>query len=138
MSVRQHFIVLLAVSACFLVTAGVLRAQQTLASPKSPSATYSMKAEMVETENKAKRREATVIVTTAGIELVEPSMAPEAARVGQGHLTYRVDDGPVIGTTATRLSFFELSKGEHKISITLAGNDRKPLTDPITFIMTVP
>jgi hypothetical protein len=117
--------------------AGDLRAQQTLATPKSPAATYSMKAEMVETENKAKRREATIVVTTGGIQLVDPTTAKEA-KIGEGHLHYRVDDGPVIATTATKLSFHELSSGEHKISVTLAGNDHKPLTDAITFIMTVP
>jgi hypothetical protein len=138
-SVRQQFIFPLALSFCFLAAAdGDLRAQQTLATPKSAAATYSMKAEMVETENKVKRREATVVVTTGGIQLVDPTTAKETAKIGEGHLHYRVDDGPVIATTATKLSFHELSSGEHKISITLAGNDHKPLTDPITFIMTVP
>jgi hypothetical protein len=117
---------------------GAFGAQQTLATPKSAAATYSMKAEMVETENKIKRREATVVVITSGIELVDPTTTKEIAKIGEGHLHYRVDDGPVIATTATKLSFHELSKGEHKISITLAGNDHKPLTDAITFIMTVP
>ena len=78
------------------------------------------------------------LVTTGGIQLVDPTTAKETAKIGEGHLHYRVDDGPVIATTATKLSFHELSSGEHKISITLAGNDHKPLTDPITFIMTVP
>jgi len=137
--VRHQSIVLFVLGLCLLaVSDGDLRAQQTLATPKSTAATYSMKAEMVETENKVKRREATVVVTTAGIELVDPTTAKETAKIGEGHLHYRVDNGPVIATTATKLSFHELSSGEHKISITLAGNDHKPLTDPITFIMTVP
>ena len=139
MSVLQPSNITLALGVCLLASAaGDLRAQQTLATPKSPAATYSMKAEMVETENKIKRREATVVVTTGGIQLVDPTTAKETAKIGEGHLHYRVDDGPVIATTATKLSFHELSSGEHKISITLAGNDHKPLTDAITFIMTVP
>ena len=139
MSVRQLSNIALVLGFCWLaVAAGDLRAQQTLATPKTPAASYSMKAEMVETENKVKRREATVVVTTGGIQLVDPTTAKETAKIGEGHLHYRVDDGPVIATTATKLSFHELSSGEHKISITLAGNDHKALTDPITFIMTVP
>jgi hypothetical protein len=137
--VRHQSIVPFVLGLCLLaVSDGDLSAQQTLATPKTPAATYSMKAEMVETENKVKRREATVLVTTAGIQLVDPTTAKETAKIGEGHLHYRVDNGPVIATTATKLSFHELSSGEHKISITLAGNDHKPLTDPITFIMTVP
>lgn len=139
MSVRLTSSIALGLSVCWLgAGAGELRAQQTLATPKSPAATYSMKAEMVETENKIKKREATVVVTTGGIQLVDPTTAKETAKIGEGHLHYRVDNGPVIATTATKLSFHELSSGEHKISVTLAGNDHKPLTDPITFIMTVP
>lgn len=139
MFARQPLSLAVAFSFCWVSGgAGALRAQQTLATPKSPAATYSMKAEMVETENKLKKREATVVVTTAGIQLVDPATAKETAKIGEGHLHYRVDDGPVIATTATKLSFHELSSGEHKISVTLAGNDHKPLTDAITFVMTVP
>jgi hypothetical protein len=42
-------------------------------------------------------------------------------------LHYRVDNGPVVATTSTKLSFHELPVGEHKIMVMLAGNDHQPL-----------
>jgi hypothetical protein len=48
-------------------------------------------------------------------------------RAGQGHLHYRVDDGPVIATTVTELSFHELAPGPHRFEVTLVGNDHQPL-----------
>lgn len=41
----------------------------------------------------------------------------------QGHLHYQVDDGPVIATTTTKLSFHNLTAGSHKIMVVLANND---------------
>jgi hypothetical protein len=38
----------------------------------------------------------------------------------------------------TKLSFHELSSGEHKIVVMLAGNDHKPLGPQETLTVTVP
>jgi hypothetical protein len=43
-----------------------------------------------------------------------------------------------IASTAPMLSFHDLSVGEHKIMITLAGNDHKPLGPQETLTITIP
>ena len=74
----------------------------------------------------------------SGIQLVDPASVQEKPKAGQGHLHYRVDDGPVIATTAPKLSFHELSPGEHRFELTLAGNDHQPLMPSKTLRVTVP
>jgi len=75
----------------------------------------------------AKKQTASVQVRVTGMELIDPASVAEKPNAGQGHLHYRVDDGPVIATTATKLSFHELTPGRHHIVVVLAGNDHKPL-----------
>jgi hypothetical protein len=76
---------------------------------------------------RASDRSAGVKVTVAGIGLVDPAVAGEEYRFGQGHLHYRLDDGPVIATTATKISFHDLEPGRHTVTVMLAGNDDRPL-----------
>jgi hypothetical protein len=95
-------------------------------------------AKLVDAEKKAKGKAATVEVTVKGIALIDPAKVNELPRRGQGHLHYQVDNGPVIATTTTKLSFHELSSGEHKIVVMLAGNDHKPLGPQETLTVTVP
>ena len=89
-------------------------------------------------EVNAKKAGATVEIKVSGIQLVDPASAHEKPQAGQGHLHYRVDDGPVIATTAPKLSFHELSRGEHRFELTLVGNDHKPLMPTKTLRVTVP
>jgi hypothetical protein len=89
-------------------------------------------------EAKAKKAEATVKIQVSGIQLVDPASVQEQPKAGQGHLHYRIDDGPVIATTAPKLSFHELSPGEHRFELTLAANDHKPLMPSKTLRVTVP
>ena len=63
---------------------------------------------------------ATVKATVKGVAMVDPAQVGEKPRPGQGHLHYQVDDGPVIATTATKLSFHGLKPGAHKIMVVLA------------------
>jgi hypothetical protein len=44
----------------------------------------------------------------------------------------------VVATTATKLSFHELAPGDHRIEVTLAGNDHQPLIPSETLRVTVP
>ena len=89
--------------------------------------TASMKATLVDPEKKAKEKAATVKITTTGVKIVDPATVGEKAAAGQGHFHYRVDDGPVIATTAPKLSWHELTPGKHTIKVMLAGNDHQPL-----------
>jgi hypothetical protein len=95
-------------------------------------------ARLIDAENKAKKKAATVEVTVKGCALIDPATVGEKPKAGQGHLHYRVDDGPVIATTATKLSFHELTSGTHKIVVMLAANDHSPLGPQETLTVTVP
>lgn len=97
-----------------------------------------MSAKLVDADQKAKKKSATVSVNVHGLKIVDPASVNEKAAKGQGHLHYRVDDGPVIATTATKLSFHGLSSGTHTITVTLAGNDHAPLGPSETLNVTVP
>jgi hypothetical protein len=96
---------------------------QTPSSPMKPT----MTAKLVDPDKKAADRAATVEVTVSGVELTDPAMANEKPVAGQAHLHYQVDKGPVVATTAAKLSFHELTPGSHTIHVVLAGNDHKPL-----------
>jgi len=86
----------------------------------------------------AKKGNATVTVKVAGIQLVDPASVHEKPQAGQGHLHYRVDDGPVIATTTPKLGFHELTTGEQRFELTLVGNDHQPLIPSKTLRVTVP
>lgn len=84
-------------------------------------------AQLLNQDALAKKATASVQTRVTGIRLIDPASVGEKPKSGQGHLHYRVDDGPVIATTATKLSFHKLTPGKHHIVVMLAGNDHKPL-----------
>ncbi len=67
-----------------------------------------LSAKLIDPEQRAKEQAAAVAVRVTGIQLVDPTAVKEQPQPGQGHLQYQVDDGPVIATAATTLSFHEL------------------------------
>lgn len=95
-------------------------------------------ARLIDPEKKAKEKTATVDVTVGGVSMIDPATTGEKPLKGQAHLHYRVDDGPVIATTTTKLSFHELTPGVHKIMIMLAANDHSPLGPQETLTVTIP
>lgn len=105
---------------------------------KQSSMTATLTAKLVDPEKKAKEKTATVQVSVKGVTLIDPAVVKERPRKGQGHLHYRVDEGPVIATTTTKLSFHELSPGQHKILVMLAANDHSPLGPEQILTITIP
>ena len=104
----------------------------------APEKAATLSATLVNAEKLAAKKAATVEVKVAGVELVDPASVHEQLKPGQGHLHYRVDDGPVIATTVTKLSFHELKPGPHKIMVMLARNDHTPLGPQETLSVTIP
>ncbi len=100
--------------------------------------TPTLTATLVNAEKKAQQKAATVDVKVTGIKMTDPAAANEKPVAGQGHLHYQVDDGPVIATTTMKLSFHGLTSGQHKIVVTLAGNDHNPLGPQQTLDVTIP
>lgn len=93
-----------------------------------------LKASLRDAQANAKKGGATVEVQVTGLELVDPG----PVRPGQGHLHYRMDHGPVIATTATKLGFHELTPGPHRLEIRLVGNDHQPLGPAQTLEVQIP
>jgi len=128
------------------VLGGMVAAPQVLAARKMNHSqegirtrtTEGLTAKLVDPEKKAEEKAATVQVQVRGVKLIDPAVAKERPRKGQGHLHYQVDGGPVIATTSTKLSFHELTPGEHQIVVTLAANDHKPLGPQQTVSVRIP
>ncbi len=95
-------------------------------------------AKLVDPSVKATKKTATVEVKVAGIGLVDPDQVGEKPQAGQAHLHYQLDGGPIIATTATKLSFHGLSSGTHRIVVTLAANDHQPMGRENVLTVTIP
>jgi hypothetical protein len=95
-------------------------------------------ASLVDAEAKARQQAATVKVEVTGVKMTDPAVVKEKPITGQGHLHYQVDDGPVIATTALKLSFHGLKPGSHHFKVMLAANDHSPLGPEQTLDVTVP
>jgi hypothetical protein len=103
-----------------------------------PAVGAAIDAKLVDPEQKAQKKAATVTVKVTGVAMIDPATVGEKPKAGQGHLHYQVDDGPIIATTATKLSFHELKPGPHRIEVVLAANDHNPLGLKATLNVTVP
>jgi hypothetical protein len=97
-----------------------------------------MKATLVDAEMNAKGKSAVVQVTVDGVTLIDPAMTNKQVQNNQGHLHYQVDNGPVIATPASKLSFHGLSSGKHRIVVMLAHNDHSPAGPQETLEITIP
>jgi hypothetical protein len=95
-------------------------------------------ASLVDPEQKAQEQTAVVEVKVAGIQLIDSAAVNEQPQSGQAHLHYQLDNGPIIATTTTKLSFHELSPGPHKITVMLAGNDHQLLGPKDTLTVNIP
>jgi hypothetical protein len=100
--------------------------------------TADFSATLSDPEQKAQERTAMVEVKVLGVQLIDPAAVHDQPQHGQGHLHYQVDNGPVIATTTTKLSFHELSLGSHKITVMLVGNDHQPLGPRETLTINIP
>ena len=98
----------------------------------------SIKAHLVDAKKNAAKATATVVVTAENIRLIDPSLAGKSEEGAEGHLHYQVDNGFVVATPGTKLSFHELSPGEHRISVTLADDHHNPIGSPVLLIVDVP
>ncbi|HKY63543.1 MAG TPA: hypothetical protein VJR29_09000 [bacterium] len=95
-------------------------------------------AKLVDPAVKAKTKSATVDTKVAGTHMVDPDSTNGKPAPGQNHLHYQLDNGPIIATTATKLSFHNLSPGPHTIKVTLAENDHTPVGRENVLTVTIP
>ncbi len=103
-----------------------------------PQGAISLKAKLMDPEKNAKTKTAVVAVEVVGVSLVDPALSEGKPVAQQGHLHYRVDNGYVIATPYSKLSFHDLAPGTHQISVFLAGNDHSPLGPQQTLTVKIP
>jgi hypothetical protein len=105
---------------------------------QSEITTGTFSASLVDPEKNSKRKWATVEVKASGFKMTDPAKAKEQPKKGGAHLHYQLDDGPVVATTSTKLSFHDLPSGKHKIKVILAANDHSPLGPEETVDVEIP
>lgn len=110
----------------------------TLAFAWSAWAAPAMTARLVDKNKNAAKHAISVEVTVQGIRLVDPSLTSQARDPIQGHLHYQLDEGAIIATPIPKMSFHELSPGEHKISVNLTDGNHVPIGMPVVLTVTVP
>jgi hypothetical protein len=131
----RSFALALALSAAVICLGTVVSAYQQM---EKKGSMPTMTASLVDPEMSAKDKSATVQVKVDGAKLIDPATTNKKPTAGQGHLHYQVDDGPVIATTTTKLSFHGLKPGKHQIVVMLANNDHTPAGPQQTLEITVP
>lgn len=104
----------------------------------APAGQPALTAELIDIEKKAAKRGATVQVEAVNVNIVDPAASGERPRPGEAHFHYQVDTNPVVATTANKVSFHELSPGPHLITVTLAGNDHRPVAQSVVLSVRVP
>jgi len=78
-------------------------------------------------------------VTVTGVKLIDPSsLVRGKAGKKEGHLHYQIDEGYIIATPASKLSFHGLSSGAHKIVVMLASNNHEPLGPKEVLSVSIP
>jgi hypothetical protein len=96
------------------------------------------RANLVNPAVKAAQKSATVEVKVTGVNLIDPDTTDGKPHAGQAHLHYQLDGGPVVATTATKLSYHGLTPGQHKIVVSLAENDHTSTGNQTTLTVQVP
>lgn len=96
-----------------------------------------LSASLVDAQKNARNGSIVVETRATGIEIVDPEkarpmegrreFADRQAGVRQAHYHYQLDDGPVIATTAEKLSFHDVEPGEHTVSVRLADAEHQPM-----------
>ena len=112
--------------------------QETSMQPDAVATQPRLTAVLIDADKKAKKKTATVSVAVKGIKLIAPDSVKGMPHAGQGHLHYRLDGGPIIATTATKLSFHDLTPGSHTLTVLLAANDHTPLGPSATLAINIP
>lgn len=95
-------------------------------------------AKLVNPAVKAKDKTATVEVKVEASHMVDPDSTDGKPHTGQRHLHYQLDNGPIVATTATKLSFHNLTPGQHTIKVSLAENDHTPVGRENVLTITIP
>lgn len=94
-------------------------------------------AALVDAESNAKKHKAIVEVQTDGLTLANPA-ANNSPKLGEGHIQYRLDNGPIENSTSKTWTFEHLAHGKHLIRVALAASDNHQIGEVKSLPVSVP
>lgn len=92
----------------------------------------------VNQKENAQHRRAVIEVQTDGLKMVDPVVGNHEPRSDEGHIQYRLDNGPIQNTTSITWTFDHLSPGKHLIRVAVASNDNHQLGEEKALKVCVP
>lgn len=95
-------------------------------------------AALVDPKNNAKNHNVVIEVQTDGISIVDPATVHGKPKSHEGHLQYRLDNGPIENTTSKTWRFEHLPPGEHLIRVALASSDNHQIGETRSLRIKVP
>jgi len=96
-----------------------------------------LRAQFVDKARNLEHRLAVVEVDAEGVLLADPTDSQYKMR-DQGHIQFRLDQGPYILPLGNRIAFEGLTPGKHNIEVMLADNSYRPMGPKVELEITVP
>ena len=130
--VKRHLV--LTLLACMLMALTAFAQENVWQGPQNGPR---LRAQLADKEKNLQRRLAVVDVDVQGVALADPT-SNQYSMPGQGHLRFRLDNGPYILPLNNRIAFEALTPGKHTIEVTLADNNYRLIAPKIELQITVP
>ena len=96
-----------------------------------------LRAQFVGKARNLEHRLAVVQADVEGVLLADPT-DPQYKMRDQGHIQFRLDQGPYILPLGNRIAFEGLTPGKHNIEVMLADNSYRPMGPKVELEITVP
>lgn len=97
-----------------------------------------MTARLIDAKKNAKQHTVIVDVQVSGIQLIDPMYVTNKSDPTQAHLHYQVDNGVVIATPSSKMSFHGLVTGRHHIAVQLANAQHAAVGAQADLFVTIP
>ena len=131
-SVRRHLV--LTLLACMLLAVAGFAQENVWVGPQNGAR---IRAKFVDKEKNLQHRLAVIDVDVEGAVLGDPT-DQSYQMPGQGHVQFRVDNGPYILPSSNRIAFEALAPGKHTIEVTLADHNYRLMAPKIDLELDVP
>ena len=96
-----------------------------------------LRAQLLDKDKNLQHRLAVVQADVEGVVLTDPT-GDQYKMSGQGHVQFRLDQGPYILPLGNRIAFEGLTPGKHTIEVMLADSSYRPLGPKVELEVTVP
>ncbi len=97
-----------------------------------------MTAKLVDQEQNAKHHRAVIQIETDGVRLVDAASADHQPRLDEGHIRYRVDNGPEQNSTSKTITLENLPSGTRLIHVDLMDSTEAKMGRSTTLKVEIP